>query len=357
MTTWTRILGLCVAAGALFSCSATDTNAPVEDIAAANDSIYAASSSIWQNKTIPVCWENPGDNGAERGWVQDQIGKTWDAVSSVTFTGWQKCAASSSGIRIHISDEGPHTKGLGDEIDGMHAGMVLNFTFNDWSPSCKGKEEFCIRSIATHEFGHALGFAHEQNRKDKPGSCSAERGGGDGDLVVGEWDLSSVMNYCNPEYNGNGSLSQSDIDGVRLAYDTGLDGLIVNQLDDKCLEVVGSSQSDGAPVKARPCKGGKNQRWDFTKRPDGYFTIVSRSSSKCLTVAGASKSNGGSIQQSSCSGSDSQAWAVESGGTTRLRAKHSGRCLDLTSSSQGNDVPIEQWECGAGEKQRWSLKN
>jgi hypothetical protein len=239
----------------------------------------------------------------------------------------------------------------------MHAGMVLNFTFNAWSQSCHGHEEFCIRSIATHEFGHALGFAHEQNRKDKPGNCSAEPGGGDGDLVVGSWDLGSVMNYCNPAYNGNGSLSQSDIDGVRLAYDTGLDGLIVNQLDDKCLEVAGSSKSDGAPVKAHPCQGGDNQRWTFSKRADGYFTIVSRSSSKCLDVAGASKVNGGTIQQSSCSGADSQAWAVESGGTTRLRAKHSGRCLDLTGSSQGNDVPIEQWDCGSGDKQRWSLKN
>lgn len=357
MKMWMRIIGLCAGASALMACSAGDTGAVGEDVDTRNDSIYAASGSLWQNKSIPVCWENPGDDEVQRGWVQDQITKTWDAVASLSFTGWQECAATSSGIRIQISDEGPHTKGLGDRISGKPSGMVLNFTFTAWSPACQGKEELCIRSIATHEFGHALGFAHEQNRKDKPGNCSAERGGGDGDLVVGKWDLGSVMNYCNPKYNGNGSLSQSDIDGVRLAYDTGLDGLIVNQLDDKCLGVAGAGKTDGAPVIARPCQGGDNQRWSFVKRADAYYTIVSRSSGKCLDVTGVSKANGGRIQQSSCSGGDSQAWRVEAGGVTSLQAKHSGRCLDLTGSSQGNDVPIEQWDCGGGANQQWSLKN
>ena len=70
-----------------------------------------------------------------------------------------------------------------------------------------------------------------------------------------------------------------------------------------------------------------------------------------------STSNGGRIQQWDCAGSDNQAWAVETGGVTRLRAKHSGRCLDLTGWSQADGVQIEQWDCHDGENQRWSLKN
>ncbi|MEP7125205.1 MAG: RICIN domain-containing protein [Byssovorax sp.] len=357
MTTWMRIIGLCLGTSALMACSATDTAALDEATDTQDDSIYAASSTLWKSKDIPVCWENAGDNDAQRWWVQDQITKTWDAVSSVNFTGWGKCQNGSSGIRINIDDSGPHTKGLGNQIDGVAAGMVLNFTFNNWSPACHGQEEFCIRSIAAHEFGHALGFAHEQNRKDKPGNCSAESQGGDGDLVVGSWDLDSVMNYCNPAYNGNGNLSQTDIDGVRIAYDQGLNGLIVNEFDDRCLDVYGASQDDGAPVVAHNCNGGNNQRWSFEKRGDGFYQIVSRSSGKCLDVTDWSKDNGGRIQQWSCSGGDNQAWAVETGGSTRLIAKQSGRCLDLTGWSLDNAVPIQQWDCHDGDNQKWSLKN
>jgi hypothetical protein len=103
-------------------------------------------------------------------------------------------------------------------LDGAPDGMVLNFTYNNWSPSCKTMRTRCNKSIAVHEFGHALGFAHEQNRPDTPGECAELPQGQSGDTVLTPWDLSSVMNYCNPVYNNDGDLSAWDITALQAVY-------------------------------------------------------------------------------------------------------------------------------------------
>jgi hypothetical protein len=103
---------------------------------------------------------------------------------------------------------------------GMVNGMELNFTFSNWNTFCQTEREFCIRTDAVHEFGHALGFSHEQNRPDTPSTCADAPQGENGDILFGPWDLASVMNYCNPNWEGGGSLSATDIAGVRALYGT-----------------------------------------------------------------------------------------------------------------------------------------
>lgn len=173
-------------------------------------------------KGIPVCWENPADSmSKEMSMVKNAIEMTWQANSAVLFRGWQKCSGENGGIHILIDDSGPHTKGLGVYLDKAKNGMVLNFMFNNWSPACKDTPDirnFCIKSIAVHEFGHALGYAHEHNRSDRPGECTEAPQGGNGTVFLTPYDPSSVMNYCNPVYNNNGILSKLDVVGLQKIY-------------------------------------------------------------------------------------------------------------------------------------------
>jgi len=187
---------------------------------------------IWEQNEIPVCWTtfkvlNPIYE-EEFAWVKNAVADTWEAASKVRFVGWGECPEFSSkggnGIRIGVGTVGPQVFAFGSALEDHRLGMVLNFTFDEWKPSCGSTSEsyrqFCIEAIAVHEFGHALGFYHEQRRSDTPAGCSQtqEPDISPDDVIIGEWDIDSVMNYCNPRWSGDGTLSETDILTVQTFY-------------------------------------------------------------------------------------------------------------------------------------------
>lgn len=182
---------------------------------------YVLRESVWFDRKIYVCWENPNPEfSSEMKLVQQTIADSWEANSGLVFSGWQRCAKENRGIRIRIDDSGPRTVGLGRKLDNVKNGMYLNFSFKNWNPGCQALRETCIRAIAIHEFGHAIGLAHEQNRPDTPGECSIRKQGPNGDILLTPYDPLSVMNYCNDIYEGEVKLSKLDVLAVQTLYGT-----------------------------------------------------------------------------------------------------------------------------------------
>lgn len=171
--------------------------------------LNAGQSTIWTTLQIPVCWENPTPaDETTRTAIRNRITATWEANSEVRFTGWGQCVERSKGIRIllgNTNQEVAHVLQLGSAIDGVKNGMFINLN---------RKPEIS----AVHEFGHALGFAHEQNRADSPAWCRDKAQGASGDIYMTPWDKDSVMNYCNPVSQNNGRLSAHDIAGLQFWY-------------------------------------------------------------------------------------------------------------------------------------------
>ncbi|MEU7873411.1 ricin-type beta-trefoil lectin domain protein [Dactylosporangium sp. NPDC049140] len=126
--------------------------------------------------------------------------------------------------------------------------------------------------------------------------------------------------------------------------------MIAGAASGRCIDVPGSTTTNGTQVQLWDCHGGINQRWTYTT---GRQLMVY--GNKCLDASGQGTGTGTAVVIWDCNGQANQQWNLGANGS--ITGVQSGLCVDAAGAGTANGTKLQLWTCHGGSNQQWNLRS
>ncbi len=341
---------------------ATDVPGTQDAIEHYGSSLYGNRNFLWSGNPvmIPVCWENPSTGNifaptftipesTSREWARNAIEGQWARYGRVTFTQWDTCSAGEAGVHIQILTNGTSSAPGGSTLNGVSNGVKLNLYYGDRPGDCQASQanlQRCVQAVALHEFGHVLGFYHEEERPDYPaggtGACAQQSFPNANPQYYGAYDIDSVMSYCGQPAGNIATwktqISPGDIAAVQKAYGRRKGGQFVAARGADMLADNNTPDNRSFIWDADEAAG---QLWSYDFASQA-FKVTASGTTACLdTYPGAA--SGRTLTTSACIGDAFQKFPLND---LYVRG-WGGLCLDVPGGNSANGTALQMWQCGA----------
>ncbi len=241
----TQCIEIGLLATILLGCAAANDGEQTEESVATSESALYLLGSPWPNGVVDVCFDgNDGNNPALLATARNVLAHSWSQAANIQFNGWGQCnylpsTVPRSMVAIHFTNRGfAHARGRvqATSVNPLFCGgrspcFTPGVTSIELISNDTVGFQQSYRYVVIHEFGHALGFAHEQERPDNwtaagtPIFCGATDGPTKaltgGTYLTPMFDYDSIMDYCSSEKLVGGAptrLSAGDVFGARVQY-------------------------------------------------------------------------------------------------------------------------------------------
>jgi ricin-type beta-trefoil lectin protein len=139
------------------------------------------------------------------------------------------------------------------------------------------------------------------------------------------------------------------------------DFLISAMHSQKCAQVNGASQDDGAAITQWQCLQQPNVLWHRQDGGNGFFFLQAGHSRKCAIVSHdtpqLSQNNGAPIIQWTCVNQANFLWQQRpaGGGYHYIVNKASNKCMQVDGASDEDGATISQWDCVDQPNVKWKI--